>query len=93
MESLNIQSMAEELSEKHSLTKKESTEIITLIFEMIGKSLEEGNPVEITRFGKFSVKERPSRTGINPRTLETIEIPSRKSPVFQASSVLKKRIR
>ncbi len=84
--------MAEILSERHSLTKKESTEIITLIFDLIGESLSEGNSVDIKKFGKFTVKEYQARTGINPKTLESIEIPARKSPVFKASAALKRKL-
>lgn len=39
--------------------------------------------------GTFEVRERKARTGINPRTRETIEIPASKVPAFKASSTLK----
>ncbi|MBR3357083.1 MAG: HU family DNA-binding protein [Solobacterium sp.] len=88
----NVESMAEILSERHNLTKKESNEIIVLIFDLISQSLSEGDTVDIKKFGKFSVKERPARLGINPKTLEKIQIPDRKVLVFKPSSTLKNKI-
>ena len=49
----NVESMAEILSEHHNLTKKESNEIIVLIFNLIADSLAEGETVDIKKFGKF----------------------------------------
>ena len=93
MAKTNIESIAEILSVRHNLTKKESTEIIVLIFDIIAKSLEEGEPADIRKFGRFYVKDRPARMGVNPKTMERIEIPERKTLAFQPSSTLKNRIK
>ena len=44
-------------------------------------------------FGSFEVKERAARTGRNPRTKETVEIPASKAPVFKAGQAFKDAIR
>ena len=44
-------------------------------------------------FGTFEVKERAARTGINPRTKETIQIPEAKVPSFKAGSALKDAVK
>ena len=56
-------------------------------------SLKDGAKVDIAGFGKFEVKTRAARTGINPQTKETIEIPSSKVPGFKASKSLKDYVR
>ena len=93
MESVNKKVIAETVAEKHNLTKKESAEIVDLVFDTIAESLKDGAKVDIAGFGKFEVKTRAARTGINPQTKETIEIPSSKIPGFKASKSLKDLVR
>ena len=93
MESVNKKVIAETVAEKHNLTKKESSEIVDLVFDTVAEALKDGAKVDIAGFGKFEVKTRASRTGINPQTKETIEIPSSKVPGFKASKSLKDLVR
>ena len=92
-ESISKKSLTETISESHNLTKKEAAEIIDLVFDTMADGLKAGKKVEITGFGKFEVKTRAARTGINPQTKETIEIPSSKIPGFRASKSLKDKVR
>ena len=46
--------------------------IVNAIFEEITEALADGNRVELRGFGAFSVKNRPARTGRNPRTGESV---------------------
>ena len=50
-------------------------------------------PMQLIGFGSFEVKERAARTGRNPRTKETVEIPASKAPVFKAGQAFKDAIR
>ena len=58
----------------------------------ITEALEGGNKVQITGFGKFYVRERKAREGINPQTKEKMWIPASKVPVFSAGNALKKAV-
>ena len=89
MELTNKKSISEAIAEKHDLTKKEAGDIVDLVFDTISDILKDGGRVDITGFGKFEVKTRAARTGINPQTKETISIPETKVPGFKASKVLK----
>ena len=62
------------VAEKAGLTKKDAEKAVGAIFESIQQALVEGNKVQVIGFGTFEVKERPARTGRNPRTYETIQI-------------------
>ncbi len=93
MEAVNKKVIAETVAEKHNLTKKESAEIVDLVFDTVAEALKDGAKVDIAGFGKFEVKARAARTGINPQTKETIEIPSSKVPGFKASKSLKDLVR
>ena len=89
MELTNKKSISEAIAEKHDLTKKEAGDIVDLVFDTISDTLKDGGRVDITGFGKFEVKTRAARTGINPRTKEKIKIKAAKVPAFKASKTLK----
>ncbi|MBP3892067.1 MAG: HU family DNA-binding protein [Solobacterium sp.] len=93
MEIYNKKNLTEVIADKHNLTKKEAAEIVDLVFDSMADALKNNLRVDITGFGKFEVKTRAARTGINPQTKETIEIPSSKVPGFKASKSLKDFVR
>ncbi len=74
---------------KSGMTKKDAERAINATLDTIAASLAEGGRVQLSGFGIFEVKTREARTGRNPRTKETIQIPASKAPVFKASSALK----
>ena len=77
---------------KNLFTKGESAKIIETVFELIKQSLEDGDDVLISSFGKFSVKEKHKRRGRNPQTGEPITLPPRRVVTFKLSSTLRDRI-
>lgn len=89
---LNKKVLAEILSEKYDMTKKDSAAIVDVIFSEIIDSLSKGEKVEISGFGKFEVRERPERQGINPATKEPITIKASKAPAFKAAKALKEAV-
>ncbi len=93
MTAINKKVLSEIIAAEHDLTKKEAAQIVDLLFDTISDTLKDGNKVEITGFGKFEVRERNGRTGINPQTKEKIEIAPVKVPAFKASKNLKDYIK
>ena len=77
------------VAEKTDLTKKDSEKALTAVLNTISDALAAGEKVQLIGFGTFDVKERAARTGRNPRTKETIEIPASKIPQFKAGKELK----
>ena len=77
---------------KAGLTKKDAEKVIAATFETITESLTKGDKVQVSGFGIFEVRAREARTGRNPRTKETIEIPATRLPGFKASKTLKDTI-
>ena len=86
---LTKKDLAEGLAEKEGLTKKAAAEIVNYVFDEAAETLKKGGSVDISGFGKFSVKKRAARTGINPQTKEKIESKSANVPAFKASKTLK----
>ena len=79
----------EELFAKSSFTKKQSAQIIDTLFELIKQSLQNGETVLISGFGRFSVKEKHQRNSRNPNTGEPMILPPRKVVTFKCSDVLR----
>jgi len=93
MTAINKKVLSEIIASEHHLTKKEAASIVDLLFDTISDTLKDGNKVEISGFGKFEVRERAGRTGINPQTKETIEISPVRIPAFKASKNLKEYVK
>ena len=71
------------------LTKKQAGEALDAVLEAVADSLKSGEPVLLTGFGKFEVRTRAARTGINPKTLAKIKLPATKVPAFKPGKALK----
>ncbi len=71
------------------LTKKQAGEALEAVLEAVSDSLKSGEPVLLTGFGKFEVRTRAARTGINPKTLAKIKLPATKVPAFKPGKALK----
>ena len=84
--------LIEKISLMTAFTKKESSEIVERLFDVVKTTLEAGENIKIAGFGNFEVKEKAARNGRNPQTGEIIEITPRKVLTFKPSQVLKKSI-
>jgi integration host factor subunit alpha len=77
---------------KTGFSKKESADIVEMVFDLIKDTLENGEKIKIAGFGNFVVKEKATRRGRNPQTGDEIEISSRRILTFKPSQVLKASI-
>ncbi|MEA5113880.1 MAG: integration host factor subunit alpha [Geobacteraceae bacterium] len=84
--------MVEKIYEKIGFSKKESAELVEMVFDIIKTTLESGEKIKIAGFGNFVVKEKADRRGRNPQTGEEIVISARKILTFKPSQVLKASI-
>lgn len=79
----------ESVYEKVGFSKKESAEIVEMVFDTIKDTLERGEKIKISGFGNFIVRPKKSRVGRNPQTGKEIEISARRVLTFRPSQVLK----
>ena len=75
--------------EKVGFSKKESAEIVELVFDTMKETLERGDKIKISGFGNFQVRQKNARVGRNPQTGKEIEISARRVLTFRPSQVLK----
>ena len=75
-----------------NLPKNKSIEIVESMLEIIKSTLEAGEDVLISGFGKFCVKEKRERRGRNPATGEDMLLEQRRVVTFRCSHLLRKKI-
>ena len=85
--------LIEALAERTQQSKKDSEAFLDALADGLRDALAQGNDVVLPGIGKFSVKEKPARTGRNPATGETIQIAARKAPVFSVAKALKDAVK
>ncbi len=81
------------VAEDAGLTKKQASAAVDSFLDAIEGSLARGDSVLLTGFGKFEVRTRGSREGINPRTKQKITLPESKYPAFKAGKALKEKVK
>lgn len=90
---MNKAELVDAISGKTDLSKKDIARVIDAMQESIAKALAKGDKVSLVGFGTFQVSKRKARTGLNPRTRETIRIPACTVPKFVAGKGLKEKVR
>lgn len=81
--------IVEQIYEKIGFSKKESADIVELVFDTMKETLSKGEKIKISGFGNFVVRQKRPRVGRNPQTGESIEITARRVLTFRPSQVLK----
>ncbi len=90
--SLTKVDMAESLFNKLGLNKEEGRELVDLFFQELGASLAVGEPVKLSGFGNFDLRDKKERPGRNPKTGEKIPISARRVVTFRPGKKLQSRV-
>jgi integration host factor subunit alpha len=80
------------IAKQNGFTRKQSTETVEIILEIIKSTLASGDDVLISGFGKFCVKEKLERKGRNPATGQDMMLAPRRVVTFRCSGKLRKKI-
>ena len=89
---MNKADLVNSISEKTGLTKSKTKEGVDAFVSSITESLKSGEKVTLVGFGTFATTKKEARKGRNPKTGETIEIPSKTVAKFKAGSELSKSV-
>ena len=96
---MNKAQLVERLAERLNLPGREARVVVDAIFDpdpsvgMIAEELIRGGKVAISGFGTFEARDRKARTGRNPHTGASLEIPASRAPAFKAGKPLKETLR
>jgi len=84
--------LIERIAAEADVPKSKAQKHFEAFEEVVTEALKAGEEVQITGFGKFSVKERKAREGRNPQTGEKMRIAAQKVPSFSAGNALKEAV-
>ena len=90
---MNKTELVNAIAEQANLTKVQAKAALDATIDSISKALAEGDKVALIGFGTFAVTEKGARTGINPRTKETINIAARKVVKIKAGAELTEKLK
>lgn len=90
---MNKTDLVNNISEKSGLTKKDVEAVLNNFLGEITDALASGDKVQLIGFGTFETRKRAGRTGRNPQTGKTIEIPESNVPAFKAGNKLKEAVK
>ena len=77
------------VTEQSGLSNKDAEKAINATIDTIIKAVADGDKIQLTGFGTFEQRQRNARTGVDPRTGNSIEIPASKVPAFKAGKGFK----
>lgn len=85
--------LVEVIAQEVGLTKKQASEAVDAMLDAVTKALAKGDAVLLTGFGKFEVRHRAARMGINPQSMEKIKLAASNVPAFKAGKALKEAVK
>jgi len=80
------------IQDQLGFSRNKSVDLVETLLEVIKKSLESGEDVMVSGFGKFCVKEKNARKGRNPSTGEDLTLGARRIITFKCSGKLKGKV-
>ena len=86
---MNKTELVDAVASSAGMTKADAAKAIDAVFGAVSDALKRNDDVRLIGFGTFSVANRAARTGKNPRSGETIQIPACKQPKFVPGKALK----
>ena len=89
---MNKASMIDKIAEDAGITKTAASKAIESMIEGVANSLDRGERVTLVGFGTFTATERKARTGRNPHTGATLQIPAKRIVRFRASKELEEKM-
>lgn len=81
------------LVERAGLTKVQACDALKVFETSIVGALANGDDVTLPGFGKFGIRETAARTGRNPATGETVQVPAGRKPYFMPSKLFKEAVK
>ncbi len=86
---MNKNDLIDQVAATAGLSKADATRAVDAFTGAVSGALKSGDNVSLVGFGTFEVRSRAARTGRNPQTGGTLEIPASKAPAFKPGKALK----
>ena len=90
---MNKTELTERIAEQSEMNGKQIAEVLNLALDAIQDAVAAGDKVTLPGFGTFEKRERAARTGRNPQTGETVDVPASSVPAFKPGKGFKARVK
>lgn len=90
--SLTKEKIINDIYHNVGLSKAQSRTVVERLFEIIKHTLETGENILISGFGKFVIREKAARRGRNPQTTQDLHLRARRVVIFKTSGVLRRKV-
>ncbi|MEE0957226.1 MAG: HU family DNA-binding protein [Ruminococcus sp.] len=77
------------IAQQADISRKDAEKALNATIDTIINAVAEGDKIQLTGFGTFEQRQRKARTGVDPRTGNSIEIAASKVPAFKAGKAFK----
>ena len=92
MAALTKADLSEHLNDVVGLNKREAKELVELLFDELRGALISGDPVRLSGFGNFELRDKNERPGRNPKTGEEVPVSARRVVTFRAGQKLRSQV-
>ncbi len=89
---MSKQDLVNYIAEETGLTKADATRALDAMMKGVTEGLKKEGKVTLTGFVTFTAKQKPAKTGRNPKTGEAVKIPARVAATIKAGSKLKEAL-
>lgn len=92
MANVTKKDLVERVSQRTGLNQIDTKLVVETFLDAVGKTLQNGQNIEIRGFGRFKIKKQKAHNARNPRTNEKVFVEERYKPIFEASNKLRDRV-
>ena len=92
MRTITKKELVNRIAEKTTVTKVVAKDIIQSFLDAIIEELAAGNRLEFREFGVFETKERAARIAQNPKTLQRVQVPPKRTVKFKVGRLMKQKL-
>jgi len=89
---ITINQMAVAYAERHEMSRKDATNMLTEVFDAVVQHVKDGDKVRIAGLGVIELRSRAARMGRNPATGEAIQITASRKVAFRVAKELKEAV-
>ena len=86
---MHKEEFSKHIAQLHNITQKDAHDVIDIFTSSVIDAIEQGKEISLVGFGHFSIGKISARTGRNPRTGESLNIPAYNQPKFKVGQKLK----
>lgn len=92
MATITKKDLIDRISEKAKIKRSVVKDVVQMLLDQITDELADGNRLEFRDFGVFEVKARAARTAQNPKTLQRVSVPAKRSVKFKGGRLMRERL-